>query len=180
MRILKWTLGILAGLAMLMGGIGLVLPQKFTLTRSIVVNTAPDRVYAQVDDPRRWKNWAAWQLRDPNIAINYTGQERGVEKGVGAGATWMSRSEGSGSMRFTSAETGRRLSYEMVLDNVGLPWQGELRFAAAGLGTKVSWTVNGDLGDGPFTRWMGLFVDGLMGKDLETNLANLKAQAERR
>ncbi len=179
MQVVKWVLGIVVALAVLMGGVGMWLSPTYSVSRSVVVNTAPDRVYALVDNPRRWKDWSAWHERDPNMAVIYLGAERGVERGPGAGWTWKSGTEGAGSLRFTSAETGRRLSYDLVLDNFGTTSQGEFRFAAAGLGTKVSWVMNGKLGDNPYLRWMGLFSNGLIGKDFDQGLARLKALAEK-
>lgn len=179
MRVIKWVLGIVLGLVVLMGGIGLLLSPKFSVSRSIVVNTAPDRVYALVEDPRRWKEWTVWNQRDPAMSITYSGQERGVDKGAGAGWAWKSKTEGDGKMTFTSAEPGRRLSYDLFFPDFGTTSQGELRFAAAGLGTKVTWVMNGNIGDNPFYRWMGLFADGMVGKDFDAGLANLKALAEK-
>ena len=179
MRLFRWVASIIIALALLMVGIGTLLPPKFVVARNIVVNAAPERVYALVDDPRKWKDWAVWHQRDPNMSVTYTGQERGVERGTGAGWSWVSKSEGEGRMKFTSAEAGRRLSYELYFADFDTTSQGELRFAAAGLGTKVSWTLNGDMGGNPFFRWMTLFADGMMGKDFDNSLVRLKALAEK-
>lgn len=175
MRLLKWVLGIVIGWLVLMAGIGFVLPAKFTVSRSIVINTAPDRVYAWLDDPRRWKEWTAWNRRDPSTTNTYVG----VERGVGATWSWNSHTEGAGRMRFVSAESGRRLSYEWQSSAFNAPWQGELRLANAGLGTRLTWIVNGDSGNNPLLRWMSVFADSLIGKNFETGLANLKALAEK-
>ena len=44
---------------------------------------------------------------------------------------------------------------------------------------RVVWLMNGDMGSNPLLRWMTLFVDGMVGKDFEAGLANLKALAEK-
>lgn len=51
--------------------------------------------------------------------------------------------------------------------------------AAESTGTRVTWTMNGDMGANLLYRWMTLFVDRMVGKDFEAGLANLKARAER-
>ena len=175
MRLLKWVLGIVAGLLLLMAGIGFVLPAKFTVSRSIVINTSPDRVYAWLDDPKRWKEWASWNRRDPATTYTYVGAERGV----GATWSWNSRTEGAGRMKFTSAESGRRLSYEWQMSNVETLAQGELRLANAGQGTRLTWIVNGNSSDNLLLRWWSVFAGSFIGRDFDAGLANLKALAEK-
>ena len=46
-------------------------------------------------------------------------------------------------------------------------------------GTQVTWTMNGDMGANPLYRWMGLFMDKMVGPDFDAGLANLKALAEK-
>ncbi len=179
MRFIKWVLGIVVGLAVLTAGIGFLLPGKYVVSRNITINTAPDRVYALLEDPRRWKDWMPWHRRDPAMTISPLGAERGVEKGVGAGSAWKSNTEGASRLRLTSIEPGRRLSFEWQKPERGTTALGEFRLAAAGLGTRVSWTLSADAGDNPFDRWAGVFADGLTGTDLANGLANLKALAER-
>jgi hypothetical protein len=54
-----------------------------------------------------------------------------------------------------------------------------LRFTPDGTGTKVTWTMNGDMGSNPLFRWMALFMGRMVGPDFEAGLANLKALAEK-
>jgi uncharacterized protein YndB with AHSA1/START domain len=48
-----------------------------------------------------------------------------------------------------------------------------------GYGTKVTWTMNGNMGTNPLLRWIALFGDKMVGADFEAGLANLKAIAEK-
>jgi uncharacterized protein YndB with AHSA1/START domain len=175
MKLLKWVVIALIGLAVLMFGGGALLPQQFTVSRSVVVNAAPDKVYSLVVSPRRWKDWSVWNQRDPAMQITYSG----AESGPGAVWSWKSASEGDGKMTFVAAEPGRRLAYELYFPDFGTTSGGELRLAAQGLGTRVTWVMNGDMGSNPLYRWMTLFADGMVGKDFDAGLANLKSLAER-
>jgi uncharacterized protein YndB with AHSA1/START domain len=175
MKILKWMLGIVAGLvAVLLLG-GLLLSPKFTVERSVVVAAPAEKVYALVDDPRRWKEWTVWNRRDPAMTISYSGPERGS----GAGWAWQSKTEGDGRMNFTAADPGKRLAYDLFFPDFGTTSQGELLFAAEGNGTRVRWVMNGDMGSNPLFRWLALFSDGMVGPDFEAGLAGLKALAEK-
>jgi uncharacterized protein YndB with AHSA1/START domain len=176
MRVVKWLLGIVIALALVFVGGGLLLSPKFTVSRSVVVDAPADKVWALVGAPREWKRWTVWNRRDPAMAIEYTGPE----SGSGAGWSWKSASEGSGRMTFTAAEPGRQVAYELFFPDFDSTSKGEVRLAAEGGGTRVTWTMNGDMGGNPLMRWMALAMDGMVGKDFEAGLANLKALAEGR
>ena len=69
MKVVKWSVGAVVALfAFLLLG-GLLLSPKFKAARSVTVNAPPDRVYALVVDPRRWKEWTVWNRRDPAMEI---------------------------------------------------------------------------------------------------------------
>lgn len=175
MKALKWLLiGVVAVVAVLLGG-GLLLDPTFTVSRSVSISAPADKVYALIDDPRRWKEWTVWNRRDPEMEITYSGPP----SGAGAGWAWKSRSEGDGRMTFTAAEPGRRVAYELFFPDFGTTSRGELRLDPDAGGTRVTWVMNGDMGRNPLFRWMALMMDGMLGKDFDAGLANLEALAER-
>jgi hypothetical protein len=45
-------------------------------------------------------------------------------------------------------------------------------------GTKVRWTGHFSMGNNPMSRWFGLFLDGMIGKDYEKGLADLAKVSE--
>ena len=53
-----------------------------------------------------------------------------------------------------------------------------IEFEPAAGGTKVTWTLDMDLGAGPVGRYFGLFLDGMIGPDYERGLGRLKTLAE--
>lgn len=175
MRVLKWGLGLVLLLAAVLVVGGWVLSPKFTVVRSVTVAAAPDTVYALIADPRRWKEWSVWNRRDPQMQITYSGPP----SGAGAAWAWQSKTEGDGKMTFTAAEPGRQLAYELYFPDFGTTSRGDLALAPEGTGTRVAWTMNGDMGSNPLFRWLALFADGMVGKDFEAGLANLKALAEK-
>ena len=42
----------------------------------------------------------------------------------------------------------------------------------------MTWSNDGDLGNNPLMRWMGLAMDKMVGADFDAGLANLKALAK--
>jgi uncharacterized protein YndB with AHSA1/START domain len=174
---MKWlkrgVVAVLALVALLFGG-GLLLSPEFTVTRSAQIQAPPGKVYALVASPRQWKAWSVWNQRDPAMKIEYSGPE----SGAGAAWAWQSQSEGDGKMSFTAAEPGQRVAYDLYFPDFGTTSKGELRFAADGGGTRVTWVMNGNMGRNPLWRWLALNADGMVGPDFEAGLARLKTLAE--
>ncbi|MFN0185742.1 MAG: SRPBCC family protein [Aquabacterium sp.] len=176
---MKWLKGVLFALIGLVAFLwlgGYALSSKFTVARSVEIAAPPAKAYALVANPRHWKNWTVWNQRDPSMKITYFGPESG---GTGAGWSWASKSEGDGKMTFTAAEADKRVAYDLYFPDFGTTSAGDLRFEAAGQGSKVTWTMNGDMGTNPLFRWIALFSDRMVGGDFEAGLANLKALAEK-
>jgi uncharacterized protein YndB with AHSA1/START domain len=175
MKTLKWLLGFVVAVAAILVLGGYALSPKFTVERVTVVAAPPEKVFAFVDDPRRWKEWTVWNQRDPAMTITYSGPP----SGAGAGWEWKSKTQGDGKMTFTAAEAAKRLAYDLYFPDFGTTSNGELLFTAEGSGTKVRWIMNGDMGSNPLFRWLTLFSDRMVGPDFEAGLAGLKALAEK-
>ncbi len=175
MRIVKWIVIVLLALAAVLVGGGALLSPKFTVARSISIAAPPEKVYALVADPRGWKQWSVWNRRDPAMSIEYFGPA----SGAGAGWAWKSKSEGDGRMSFTAAEPGRRVAYDLYFPDFGTTSNGDLTMVPEGAGTKVTWTMNGDMGSNPLFRWIALNADSMVGKDFAAVLTGLKEVAEK-
>jgi len=175
MKVLKWLLIVVVLLlAVLLVG-GMLLSPKFAVTRSVVVNAPPEKVYPLVASPREWKQWSVWNRRDPAMQIVYSGPD----SGAGAAWSWKSKSEGDGRMTFTAAEPNRKVDYDLYFPDFGTTSTGSIALAPEGSGTKVTWTMNGDFGSNPLFRWFALAADSMVGKDFDGGLQNLKAIAEK-
>jgi len=175
LKVFKFVFGLVAVLAFVLVVGGYFLSSKFTVERRITIQAPAERVYALVADPREWKRWGVWSQRDPNMAIEYSG----AASGVGAVWAWKSQSEGDGRMRFTVAEPGQRLGYELYFPDFGTTSTGELRLQAQGQATEVVWVMHGDMGSNPVFRWIALNADAMVGKDFDAGLRNLQQLAEK-
>jgi len=174
MKLLKALLIVVVGIAAVLYGGGSLLSPEATVQRSIVVNAAPQTVYALVAAPRAWKDWSVWTRRDPTMQIEYSGPE----SGSGAIWAWRSKSEGDGRMTFTDTTAPSVLGYELYFPDFQSTSKGDFHFDAQGPATRVTWTIH-MMFPSPLMRWMGLFVDKMVGKDFDSGLANLKAVAEK-
>jgi len=174
MKIVKWIgIVLLVFLAVLVIG-GFMLPSTFVVARSADIAAPPEKIYALVADPRGWRQWSAWNRRDPQMHITYSGPP----SGAGAKWEWSSKSQGDGAMTFTAAEPARRVAYELYFPDFGTTSTGDIRFVPRGQATRVIWTMYGDMGKNPLYHWMALGANGMVGKDFSEGLAGLKAAAE--
>ena len=174
MRVVKWILIVVGGLAAIFFvGAALITP-TYKVERSTTINAPAAKVYPLVADPRAWKRWAIWDVREPDMKVAYSG----APAGQGAKWEWDSK-EGKGSMEFTAAVPGQSLAYRLTFVDMNMVSTGAFTFAPAGDATRVSWTNEGDVGKNPMMRWFVPFLDRMMGPDFEAGLANLKALAEK-
>lgn len=175
-KFIKWLVIALAVLVAILVVGGYLISPKFKVTRSTVINAPAERVYGFVSSPRAWKQWSAWNQRDPKMKIEYSGPEHGT----GAKWSWKSESQGDGVMTLTRAEAPKVVTFDLYFPDFGTTSTGELTFVAEGANsTRVTWTMNGDMGSNPLYHWVALMADGMVGKDFEAGLAGLKAVAEK-
>ena len=152
-------------------------PDTFRVERSALMQVPPDKVFGLINDLERMNAWNPWQRTDPAIR----GTFGATRAGSGASYAWDSDNVGTGSMTITeSAAPSRlvmRLDFKKPFEAVN---QAEYTLKAEGTATRVNWAMTGS---SPFiTKLMQTVMDfdGMIGRDFEDGLANLKAMAEAR
>jgi len=172
MRVLK----VVAVLLLLVLAIGWYLPSDYKVERAIVIKAPPERIYALVATPRRWKEWSVWTRRDPAMALQYFGPETGQ----GAGWSWDSRTEGKGRMTLKQSDPATGFSYELYFPDFDSTSTGDFRLQVVPEGTRVTWNNLGDFGPNPLKHYMALLMDRMAGPDFAAGLSNLKTLSEQR
>lgn len=174
MKFLKWTLGIVALLGVVLIGGSLLLPASTHVERSVVIQRAPADVYATLNSFRRFHEWSPWAEADPQAKYTY----EGPAEGVGAIMKWSgNQAVGSGSQHIVESVPNARI-------RVALDFDGSEAMAVytltpeAGNATRLTWGFDADHGFNPFGRWFGLLFERMMGPDFERGLAKLKALLE--
>ena len=176
MRIIRNILLSLVVLCIALVAIAYALPSHYRVARSIDIDAPPSKIYPLVAETRAWKQWSAWNQRDPNMEIVYAGPP----SGAGAQWKWKSKHEGDGEMTFTAAEPDRRLDYSLYFPDFDGRAAGVIAFEPLSpTTTRVTWSNEGELGNNPMMRWMGLAMNRMVGNDFAIGLANLKAVATR-
>ena len=173
MSFAKKVLVLLAGLVVLVLAVGFVLPDRFTLARSIEIAAPPAQVFAQVADFHAWRAWDPWTQNDDSLSYTYE-----APPGVGHTQRWTSRRSGQGAFTVTESVPGERLVIEMDFGSLPRPSSTFVFAATAAGGTRVTWRMDGENGLRPLGNYMGLLMDGFVGPMYETGLNNLKARVE--
>lgn len=174
MKVVKRILLALIAIVVVLVAIAYALPSRYSVTRSIDIDAPPSKIYPLVANTRAWKQWSAWNQRDPGMTIVYSGPE----SGAGSQWKWKSKSEGEGEMTLTSAESDRRIGYRLFFPDLNSTATGAMTFdPISPATTRVTWTNEGELGNNPMMRWMGLAMDKMVGNDFAAGLANLKTLA---
>lgn len=151
-------------------------PNTFRVERRTHIDAEPARVFALVDDFRRWPAWSPWEKLDPALTRTYSG----ASSGAGAKYAWAGNKKvGEGRMEILETTPPSRIVIRLEFLK---PWQAtnttEFTFARSASGTDVNWAM---VGTSPFMfKVMGIFMpmDKLVGKDFERGLASMKAAAE--
>jgi len=182
MRLLLRLLGLLLVLAGLLLGLAFVLPDRAHVERSITIARPQSQIYLLLTNPRRFNDWSPWFALDP--AANYV--YSGPDSGVGAKLAWSSSNSdvGSGSQTIAAVETDKAV--ELALD-FGARGTATMHFDLARHSdeTRVTWNFYSRfplrLDDHFITdvvgRYVGVFLDRLVGDDLERGLVNLQQLA---
>ena len=151
-------------------------PDTFSVQRSASIQAPPQRVYALLDDFKRWEAWSPWEKKDPAMKRTYGA----TTQGKGATYAWEGNGEvGQGRMEIADSVSPSRLT--ITLDFVK-PFEAhnvvDFALVPSSQATNVTWTMQGSV---PYlAKIVHMFVDmdKMVGKDFEAGLANLKRAAE--
>jgi len=170
-KIIYWAIGIIAVIVV----IAYLLPKTYKVERSIVIQSNPEVIYGLTSNFDLWHLWVTWTKEfDTTAVFEITGSAGKV------GTTWKWTGEKLGQGEMTARELipGQLVAYDLAFDNGKYMSKGKIVIEQLGDSCKVSWFDEGDLGYNPLSRYMGRFMDRMMGPDFEKGLAKLKMISE--
>ncbi len=162
---------------LLVSVIGMFLPSKRYLERSITIHAPSSIVFAEVNSLKKWEKWSPWQDIDPHAVTKY----EGPEAGIGCTVSWNSPNPkvGKGTQRIVVSEPSQRI----VMNLAFADWEGtttagwEFEEQAEGE-TRVTWSNSSDNKGKILSKYMELIIYPGWGKNYEQGLKNLKAYVE--
>ncbi|MEW5739218.1 MAG: SRPBCC family protein [Myxococcota bacterium] len=132
----------LVGLLVVVLVIGALLPRKWHVEQSIVIQAPPERIHPFLDDLHKWADWAAWNKdMDPKVVWTYEGPDRGV----GARWAWNGPVMGKGRMEIVKSDPTLGLTIDEAIEADEVNAQGRFVYTREGAGTKVTWIDEGTL-----------------------------------
>lgn len=175
MKLVKLVFG---AIILVMGCIfagGFLLPSSATVERSILIDGDAKTVFKYINSVEMAQLWSPWAKMDPNMSVTYFGPK----SGVGAGVSWESQVERVGKGRQTITESVMNKRVESLVEfgdrSNGLAY---LELSDTGGQVQVNWGFTMDYGNNPVMRYIGLAMDGILGKVYEKGLIDLKALVE--
>ena len=177
MNIFITTLLVLAGIVALFLIVALLTKRDFSLEKQVVINKPKQQVFDYLKLIRNQEKYSVWVMKDPHVKIIYTGTD-GM---VGFKSAWESNDKnvGVGEQEIMKINDGENMEVEIRFKK---PFEGTNRAlttltASGDSQTKVT---NLFYGSCKFPmNIMNLFMDKLVGKDMQQNLLNMKNNLEK-
>ena len=175
-KLKKVLVGIFVLLVLVVGGAYLI-PPRYRVERSVVIQAEPQAIFPLVNNLKQWEEWTPWDTElDPSLKREY----EGPAEGVGAKMSWTGEKLGNGSVSLIDSNPQKGIGYSLDFDAGAHKSEGKIAFTPSGGGTEVKWTNEGDVGLNPINRYCSLVMGRMMGPDFEKGLARLKRRVEKK
>ena len=158
--------GVLALLAALFVGVGILLPGTVEVTRTVEIAAPRDDVFAFLDDLNAWTEWTPWGEVQSRL--------EGPPTGPGARRVWDDPRLGSGSLTIVGANPPHSVDYLVEVEGGALRFEGRITVEARDGGSLVTWTERADLGWNPLLGWTALNMEESQGRQLQESLDRLR------
>ena len=168
------SFGILILLALICA---LFLNKNYVVTKSIIINKPHSEIFNYVKYLRNQNEYSKWAKMDTGMGKVFSG----TDANPGFISAWDSKQDdvGKGEQEIVNITDGQQIDYEIRFEkptkDIAKSFMRTDSIAPAK--TLVKWQISGHM-NYPLNM-MGLFMDKMIGGDLETGLANLKRIKER-
>ena len=172
MKILKYLLFGILGLAVLIVIVGLVASNEFNVEKTVIINAPASQVHPYVSNLRLQNEWSVWSQMDPDQKETF----EGTDGTPGSKHSWEGEITGKGYQEIVSV-TPTRIETNLVFTD---PYESQadvyFDLKESGSATEVTWGFKSEM---PFPMNIFLlFGDMGVGDDFQKGLENLKANIE--
>ena len=176
MKILKKILIVVVIIIAIPLIIALFVDKEYSVEREITINKPKQEVFNYVKHLKNQDHYSKWVMMDPNMKKEF----KGTDGNVGFIYAWDGNSDaGKGEQEIKSITEGERVDVEVRFERPmeGVAYTPIVTEAVSPNQTKVKWGMKGK-SNYPM-NFMNLFMDGMLGKDLEKSLTTLKGILEK-
>src|SRR6476659_9259066 len=171
MKFLKIALSIIVVIALIVVLGSFFLPKNSRVERSVMVATTDTAAYAYVLDFSKFNEWSPWYEMEPTAQIEVSG----TQGEVGATYSWVGKEVVTGSFEVVKLDPYQSIDQKLTfLTPFEATAQNNFTFNQQADSVKVNWIYDGE-NKGIMDKWMGLMMDGMIGKDYQKGLNKLKA-----
>ena len=157
--------------------LALFVKKEYTVEREVTINKPNRDVFNYVRYLKNQDNYNKWVQMDPNMKRQF----RGRDGEVGFVYAWDGNDKaGKGEQEIKNINEGERVDVEIrfVKPFESVATAPIVTEAVSENKTRVKWAMNGK---SPYPlNFMNLFMDNMLGKDMETSLASLKNNLEKK
>ena len=154
----------------------LFVDNNYAISREITINKPRQEVFSYVKHLKNQDHYSKWVMLDPAMKKDF----RGTDGTVGFVYGWNGNDEaGEGEQEITNLVEGEKVEIEVRFKRPfeGIAYTPLVTEQISDSQTKVTWGMNGK--HSYPLNFMNLFMDGVLGKDLETSLGTLKTLLEK-
>lgn len=153
--------------------VSVFLPSEGKVERSLTFKAPIDTVFEKMNHIKRWKDWTIWFELDPNAKVEFTGPAFGPV----ATMQWEGK-DGKGKIIIIESTKPTTVNYVMRFNKYA-PFYGFFDLKPNPDSTiTVTWKVTFDAGNNPTKKFFCIFMDQLMGKDMEQSLSKLMVNGQ--
>ncbi len=151
-------------------------PDEYRVERTVTMAAPAGKVFENVNELQKWKVWSPWAKIGRDAKLTF----EGPGAGKGAAMTWDGDDNvGAGKMTIVESDPDEAINIKVAFTR---PFEGgtnsDFRFVPKGDQTEVAWAMHGT--QGFVAKVFNVVFDGLgmMGKDIDKGLAQLKTIVE--
>jgi hypothetical protein len=154
----------------------LLVKKDFVLGKEIVINKPASEVFNYIKFIRNQEKYSVWVMKDPNIKILYAGEDGKV----GFTSSWTSddKNVGIGAQEIMDMQDGKSMKVEIRFKK---PFEATnyATTSVEAISANQTKLANVFTGSQKFPlNVMNIFMDKFVGKDMQTNLENVKRNLE--
>ena len=171
MKILKIILLVVTIIITIPLIVALFVKKEYAVEREVTINKPKEEVFNYVKHLKNQDNYSKWVRMDPNMKKDF----RGTDGTVGFVYAWDGNKDaGKGEQEIKNITDGERVDVEVRFEKPfeGIATAPIITEAVSENQTKVKWGMKGK-SSYPM-NFMNLFMDNMLGKDIEVSLNNLK------
>ena len=174
-KILLKILAVVVSIIVILLITAIFVKKDYAVEREITVHRSSDEVFNYLKHVKNQDNYSKWAMADPTMKKDF----KGTDGTVGFVYAWDGNDEvGQGEQEIKNLEDGKRVNTELRFKR---PFESIAQVhmiteSVSANDTKIKWGMEGR---NPYPmNLMNLFMDGLLGKDLDKSLGKLKAILE--